>query len=208
MLVDYATKIRYLFNDLQKLFRQSGGLSSLHIPRSNIDSKEWLDRNPDNSRLDSLDKAHRQERILFEEFATKWGFKIIVDLDLPFDEAKLKAPIIRRSRLYSLLSFLKGLPKKHNENVKYEIVIDKDLDRRHSVIIVGDLFSAESLAGYQNWGFRQTMFTRHAPTIKKQIEEFDSRFEDVKKKQGSDTSVKHAIEEIKKRLVVIENQSA
>lgn len=64
---------------------------------------------------------------------------------------------------------------------------------------------AESLARYQGQGLKQTMFTRHAATMKNQIELFDVRFEELKQNQ-SDTSVEYVIGEIEKRLEIIESE--
>ncbi len=166
MLVEYASILRDFFNEQPKLFRQSGGLSSFHIPDSPPDSEDFKLRIEPNSRADTLNKWLREERIIFEEFAKEWGFKIIIDIDLKFEEsAREIALIIRKARLTSLLEFLNRLPPapRHKEH-KFEVIIDNNLDKRRNVIIVGDLFLAESLAGYQGRGLRQTMFTKHAPT--------------------------------------------
>jgi hypothetical protein len=206
MLVEYASNIGNIFSEQPKLFRQSGGLSSFHIPNSSPDGEEFKLRYlGGNERVDTLNQNLREERIIFEEFARDWGFKIIIDLDLKFEESKENALIIRKSRLNTLLKFFKGLPPSPGKpGSKFEVIIDENLDKRRNVIIVGDLFLAESLAGYQGQGLKQTMFTRHAATIKKQIELFDSRFEELKNKQSGDTSIEHAKAEINKRLEKIE----
>jgi hypothetical protein len=206
MLVEYASNIGNIFSEQPKLFRQSGGLSSFHIPNSSPDGEEFKLRYlGGNERVDTLNQNLREERIIFEEFARDWGFRIIIDLDLKFEESKENALIIRKSRLNTLLKFFKGLPPSPGKpGSKFEVIIDENLDKRRNVIIVGDLFLAESLAGYQGQGLKQTMFTRHAATIKKQIELFDSRFEELKNKQLGDTSLEHAKAEINKRLEKIE----
>ena len=208
MLVDYAIDIRRLFGEQPKLFRQSGGLSSFHIPNSSPESEEFKLRYlGSNERVDYLNLWLRGERILFEEFAREWGFKIIIDLDLKFEGSGENALIIRKSRLNTLLKFFKELPQSPEKTgCKFEVIIDENLDKRRNIIIVGDLFAAEAHAGYLGQGLRQTMLTRHAPTIKNQIELFDARFEELKNKQSGDTSVEHARIEIEKRLKIIEDE--
>jgi hypothetical protein len=206
MLVEYSKNISNLFRNQPKLFRQSGGLSSFHIPNTSPDGEEFKLRYfGGNERVDTLNYWLREERINFEEFAIESGFKIIIDLDLKFEDSKENAFTIRKSRLTTLYKFFEALPLAPREKGgKFEVIIDQNLDKRRNVIIVGDLFMAESLAGYQGQGLRQTMFTRHAPSINKQIKVFDSRFEELKEKQSGETSVEHAKTEILKRLAEIE----
>ncbi|MBN2524501.1 MAG: toll/interleukin-1 receptor domain-containing protein [Bacteroidales bacterium] len=208
MLVEYASDIANFFSEQPKLFRQSGGLSSFHIPDSSPDSEEFKLRYfGSNQRVDTLNQNLREERIIFEEFAREWGFRIIIDLDLKFEESGDNALIIRNSRLNTLLKFFKGLPQSPSKpGNKFEVLIDKNLDKHRNVILIGDLFLAESLAGHQGQGLKQTMFTRHAATIKKQIELFDTRFEELKNKRSGNISVERAITEIEKRLKVIESE--
>ena len=209
MLVEYALDVRTLFKDQPKLFRQSGGLSSFHIPKSSPEGEEFRLRYlGSNERVDFLNVWLRGERIVFEEFAREWGFKIIINLDLEFKFKKIKkyALIIKKSRLSTLLKFFRDiLESTKNPKIKFEIIIDSNLEEHRNILIVGDLFAAESLAGYHGQGLRQTMLTRHAPTIKNQIELFDVRFEELKQNQ-SDTSIEHVIGEIEKRLEIIETE--
>jgi hypothetical protein len=86
------------------------------------------------------------------------------------------------------------------------VLIDENLDKRRNVIIVGDFFLAESLAGYQGQGLKQTMFTKHAASVRKQIELFDTRFDELRDKRSADTSIDHAKQEIEKRLEIIQNE--
>lgn len=201
MLVEYSLDIRTLFKDQPKLYRQSGGLSSFHIPDSAPEGEEFRLRYlGSNQRVDFLNVWLRGERIVFEEFAKESGFKIIINLDLDFKSSRRYATIIKESRLKTLLKFFRKIlepPKKHE--IEFEVIIDRGLDKHRNIIIVGDLFMAESLAGYYGQGLRQTMLTRHAPTIKNQIELFDVRFNELKEKQKN-TSVEHAISEIEERL--------
>ncbi len=206
MLVEYASDVARFFSEQPKLFRQSGGLSSFHIPNSSPDGEEFRLRYfGGNNRVDALNRNLREERIIFEEFAREWGFKIIINLDLKFEESKENALIVRKSRLNTLLKFFKGLPESpEKSDGAFEVIIDENLDKHRNIIFVGDLFMAESLAGYQGQGLKQTTFLRHAATIKKQIELFDTRFEELKNQQSGGISVENAKAEIQKRLENIE----
>ena len=68
----------------------------------------------------------------------------------------------------------------------------------HSLTIVGDWFVAESVSAEIGRGYRQTIFTRHAPTINTRIELFDEEFDALLKRKEirAEDSTKHAIEEI------------
>jgi hypothetical protein len=76
------------------------------------------------------------------------------------------------ARLDELASFIKSMP-------------DELLDVRHAPVlehgenttIVGDWFAASSLLG-QKRGYRQTVFTRHAPTVRNLVVDFDQQFEE------------------------------
>ena len=69
-----------------------------------------------------------------------------------------------------------------------------------SVTIVGDWFAARSISGTMGDGYRQTIFTRHAPTIATMIEEFDRRFNQYLYGSPVSKSQKRAIAEIERRI--------
>lgn len=56
----------------------------------------------------------------------------------------------------------------------------------HSLTIVGDWFMAESMAADINKGYRQTIFTRHAPSIRDRVRAFDQEFEELCQEPGNE----------------------
>ena len=109
-----------------------------------------------------------EERLALAEHAKKKGCRLIVDPDISYDFYGGEA---RRTRLEGLLHFLstvKGMPCE---------VAFSNMAMAESITIVGDWFAASSITGKMGEGYRQTIFTRHAPTIAKMIADFDRRFD-------------------------------
>jgi hypothetical protein len=58
------------------------------------------------------------------------------------------------------------------------VAVGQDTHRHESLTIVGDLFSSEALSSGEEQVLRNAIFTRHAPTIHRQIRDFDQEFAD------------------------------
>ncbi|MFO7620044.1 MAG: hypothetical protein R6W81_02100 [Bacteroidales bacterium] len=56
-------------------------------------------------------------------------------------------------------------------------------DAQH-LTIVGDWFAAEAVSASMEKGIRQTIFTRHAPSVRRRIELFDEELECLLQEQG------------------------
>ena len=152
------------------MVRQKGGLSSFHIPKKHINHAEWVKRyggkrdDPDRNRL------QREERIALEKHARKKGCKLVINPHLTFNWG----PEARVARLRSLLDFLNSM-----EDGTCAVAIRPAMTHSDSVTIVGDWFCAESVTSEVGRGYRQTIFSRHAPTILNRIEAFDEEFEEL-----------------------------
>jgi hypothetical protein len=97
-------------------------------------------------------------------------------------------PLAAVTRFQTLIDFLEKAPD--------TIELRHGALRPHgeNVTIVGDWFMATSLISTRATGYRQTIFTRHAPTIGERIKLFKSEFDDTKEFPGTGSSRQNAIE--------------
>jgi hypothetical protein len=72
----------------------------------------------------------------------------------------------------------------------------------HVSLSVGDWFFAESLAGGPVRGVLHTVFTAHAPTVNRQVADFDHKLASVLKDHGLSASESRrvALEKLRKRI--------
>jgi hypothetical protein len=179
--------------------RQKGGLSSFHIPDNLISHPIWDQRYGPLKRSKFHYRLQREERLALERHARVGGCRLIINPYLTYDEYGTSARI---SRLNSLLMFLETMP-----NDKVQVAInEKSLNE--SVTIVGDWFAAQAVSAEQGQGYQQTIFTRHAPSISKKIEEFDQEFKELLKEWNwkPESSREVAINKIKEIIADIEKK--
>jgi len=69
-----------------------------------------------------------------------------------------------------------------------------------NVTIVGDWFFAESVSAALGEGYKHTIFTRHAPSIRSRIEAFDQEFEDLFSRQCNEVKGKSSKKIITDRI--------
>jgi hypothetical protein len=103
---------------------------------------------------------------------------MIVNHGLELDEHY--GPGAKRTRLCILTQFLESLLIP-DEQVQVALVPEHP---PHLVLAVGDWFVAESLAGRPVRGVLHTVFTSHAPTVKRLIAEFDTKLTALLAEQG------------------------
>ena len=174
------------------LVRQKGGLSSFHIPDKSTNHPDWKARYATVTRSPAHCKLQREERLAFNKHAKIAGCKIIVNPLITFGQYGEKARIVR---LKSLLEFLNSMPDE-----SCQIAFQEEMEYPESITIVGDWFSAESVSARIGEGYRQTIFTRHAPSMITKITNFDLEFEEylAMKEWRAETSRLSAIEAIEK----------
>ncbi len=189
MLAEYAETVTQTGG--AGLVRQLGGLSSFHIPDENINHPLWQQRYGKQHQPMFHRKVLLEERRALTEHAKKMGCRIIIDPDLTYDFYGGNA---RRTRLECLLHFLQGL-----KAVRCDVAMT-NIAMSESITIVGDWFAARSILAKMGDGYRQTIFTRHAPTIASMIEEFDSRFDQCFYGSSAVNSRERAIKEIQRRV--------
>ncbi len=123
-----------------------------------------------------------------EKHARAEGCKLIVNPFILYEKYGDAARIVR---LESLLKFLESMT-----NAPCEVAINDQMEHDQSVTILGDWFAAESVSARIGEGYRQTIFTRHAPSMMKKIDEFDQEFKERLEISGwsAETSRKTAID--------------
>jgi hypothetical protein len=149
--------------------RQCGALSSFNIPDKDPADPVWDDREGDEKRSIYYRSLQREERRALEIHARHQGCFLIIDPTIDFSE---KGPNVTKARLSTLLRFLEDMP----EN-KVQIVFSSRA-REGSLTIVGDWFVAESMVPRPE-GYRQTVFTWHAPTVLRWVQKFDQEFKEL-----------------------------
>lgn len=173
------------------MVRQIGTLTSFCIPNRSMSNPIWDKREGKIPRSEYYRKLQRQERKELERHARKCGCKLIINTDITYEN---NGPGAREARLIVLLEFLKGMP-----NDKVELVIRPGQEARN-LLIVGDLFSAESMTPRPGEGYYLTVFTRHAPTVLEQVNQFDEEFQEllIESVPAGKSSRENAIIEIEK----------
>jgi hypothetical protein len=190
MMASYARDVIDLGH--HAMLRQKGALSSLHIPNKGITHSVWKERFGGRERSPERCRLQRDERITLEEHCRAEGCKLMINPYLAYETWGKPARIVR---LQCLLEFLESI-----SNDYCQVAMNDDMHHSESLTIVGDWFAAESVSATMGQGYRQTIFTRHAPSMMRRIEAFDQEFNERLESLGWDaqTSRHSAVELIKK----------
>ncbi|MGD0736453.1 MAG: toll/interleukin-1 receptor domain-containing protein [Terracidiphilus sp.] len=189
LLAEYARAVTLTGN--AGMVRQFGGLSSFHIPAETIDDPLWQLRYGNQHQSEHHRQVLWEERLALTDHAKAKGCRLIVDPDLTYE---FYGGNSRRTRLMCLLRFIREM-----KGVPCEIAMSGH-GMNESITIVGDWFAARSVSGKMGDGYRQTIFTRHAPTIARMIDEFDRRFMQTLHGLPTAKSRRYAIGEIERRI--------
>ena len=89
-----------------------------------------------------------------------------------------------------------------------KVAISKPKSKEHYLTIVGDWFAAESVSSTMGEGIRQTIFTRHAPSVRSRIDLFDQEFNLLLEEQKDKgiSSREYAINELNQILALLEEK--
>jgi hypothetical protein len=193
MFAEYCGDVRTTFRR-GGIVRQKGALSSFHIPLETIAHRVWRDRYGGVDRGDQHCSLQREERMALTEHAEAAGCKLIIDPFLTYEKWGEEA---RRERLKCLKMFLQGMP-----DDKCEVAIGRIGTHGASYTYVGNWFAAESMTAISGKGYYQTIFTRHAPSIRKRTALFDAEFSQILREAGvaPQDSRQHAVEEITREI--------
>lgn len=180
------------------MLRQRGALSSFCIPSADIREPIWHRREGDKPRSGFLRTLQRSERVALERHARTCGCRLIIDEKLSYAERDFDS---LKARLETLLEFMESM-----EDEKLQVV-SRLRENEGNLTIVGDWFVADSLVPVPGAGYRQTIFTWHAPTVLSSVRAFDEQFRSICSKQGIDPrhSRRTALSMVKRRLSQLSN---
>lgn len=174
MMARYANNVERLGE--YDCVRQRGGLSSFHIPNKGLSDPVWLDRYDGDKKSDFHCKSQYNERLALEKHARKAGCRLIIN---PAIIQKNFKPLGQVARIKTMVEFLESMPDE-----KVWIAINNDMGMQESITMVGDWFAAESVSRSIKGGYRQTNFTRHAPSMKSRVYMFDQEIQELIGKNG------------------------
>jgi hypothetical protein len=153
--------------------RQDALLTSFSIPRFAPPTREWDQTEGIASAL-GYAKSFRDERAALEEHAATSGCKLMFDPAAELLAYGEHAVQVRCARLTTLRGFLDSMK---DEQVQ---IVRRPEGIRPNVTIVGDWFVAVAHPGLRPQdGYQQTLFTWHAPTVRKYVRDFDAEFEEL-----------------------------
>jgi len=151
--------------------RHEAPYGTLSLPNSPASELIWRCRDGDYPRSDWLRTHFRRERRWTELHATCGGLSLIVHPDrLPKTNTR-RARMLHcslRARLRTLVRFLESMPDELCQ------VVVSDEPYAANTLIAGDWFVADTVTPSRGRGFRQTIVTRHAPTVSERVEQFDA----------------------------------
>jgi TIR domain-containing protein len=179
--------------------RQRGAMSSFCLPDKDVSDPVWAKRDGNSLRSPYYHLLQREERRALELHAQARGCSLIIDPSRPFDINKL-GPCAARTRLETLLEFLGSM-----SDDQVHVVVSTRA-RGGNLLIVGDWFVAESLVPRPGEGYRQTVFSWHAPTVLRRSRKFDQEFDELYRASGlgPDDSRKAAMTVIEKEIQLIQ----
>lgn len=178
--------------------RQSGGFSSFSLPDEPAGHPAWIARGADKPYAAHTATLLRRERRALGAHVKAAGCKLIVNLGIDIDS--YCGAGAKHARLSTFLEFLENLQLAPG---LVQVVLLEHY-QLHSLVAVGDWFVAESLSGRHGRGFQQTLFTAHAPSVTRYVEEFDHEMRGLLEAQGisaedsRDVAIRRLREELSK----------
>jgi hypothetical protein len=179
-IINHCKEIETFSAEQAQPIRHQAAFGSFSLP-SNPRDPLW------NSRYNGLAQGrtqHRitqlsQERTLLEEYALRFGCDLIL-----YPNLSHLSKIATETRIQILKKFLQ---KMLDARANARVVFDESA-LGQNLLIVGDWFSAESITP-QREGYRHTTITCHAPTVLKQLEEFDMQFRGYPDRMSADRAI-------------------
>ncbi len=177
-IADYAREVAGLGYGGYGRIRQSGAYSSFCLPDAPPEAKIWLQRDGKRPRSPNYYDLLWEERRILEEHTLGSGCDLILD---PWLELLDNGREARRFRLQVLLEFLRKI-----KGSDARVALRRRLEPGN-LLIVGDLFYAESAAPKPGYGYLQTNFSWHAPSVLGRIDNFERHLKHHLPKSGKDS---------------------
>lgn len=182
LLADYAESVSAL--DRFGQVRQRASLTTFHLPTHDPAHAIWNRYFVSASNQTTLYRALHAERVALEMHAEREGCRLIIDPVKTVERVyRRHGPASVRARISGLLNFLRG--RAVNDVV---IAINNDPARYRSVTLVGDWFYSEAvtsaISGNELRGLKESLFTRHQQTVRREIDYFDQHLDDLLADRG------------------------
>jgi len=145
-----------------------------------------------------------EERRVLEAHAKAAGCRLIVNPRL------ILGNYVKAARLERLSTFLEFLSDRSLvPDDRLDVAFSDSLRWDETVTLVGDWFSSEAFSRTSTSGFKQAIFTRHAPGIRRKIDAFDTEFDYLLRKNGTKAGESRAaaIERIKGCIEAVEKET-
>jgi len=186
LLVREAQRLRHFPRAGCLRVRQRMAFSSFSIPDEPPGSERWNVRNGPGFRTEQECQLLRQERKVMEAHAHGGGCDLILDPYVRIQEThndknaiRLKhSPEMTLVRLRILADYLRDFP---GDDIRVAFNRGRISD---SLVMLGDWLAAEAVVPHYKGGYRQTIMTRHAPTLLSRIEAFEEELNDCLKAAG------------------------
>ncbi len=174
--------------------RLLGAFTSFAIPKKDHTHSIWDRREGKHKTSSHARKWFQRERMILQEHAENAGCDLIIKPSIKNDRHD---QLGWDTRLRVLREALEEIRKKVGDEIR---VVISDVEMVENQVIVGDSFLAEAIVPLTGGRFRNTLFTRHGPTVLERIKEFDVRMQSLLAEAGLDgrSSVDVAIEEIER----------
>ncbi len=171
LLRDYAESV---LESGRGRLKQIAGFSSFSIPDVSPRDAEWgLHESPDHQRSESLRKLLRSERKTLTKIVKQGGCDLIIKPTIIAHPGHPQHPLPTTSRLERIREFLDDLKDSDIEVGVFEATLGEN------VTIVDNWFLADAAFPLKPGGYQKTVFTRHGPTIRKRVRDFDQELQDA-----------------------------
>ena len=174
LLGEYAQEMTRLGQS--GMVRQKSGLTSFQTPLVGPNDTYFHVRYESRPKDYDYRRAICNERKFLTDHAAQRGTKLIIN---PGGDYSHYGPHSKEIRLEQLIAFLEEPDHPH-----VSAVVIHEANPRESLTLVGDWFSATSVEIQLAHGFRQTVFCTHAPTVTRQMAEFDQQFDLLLQRHG------------------------
>jgi len=181
LIVDYAQSVLKQTDGKGGRVRQRMAFSSFSIPNCSTKLPLWDQREGSEHRGEEVREKLLGERRIMEQHARLQGVSLILDPYVLTDRGRAGGKRtqlkydreVTAARLGILKEFLEDMP-----DDKVTVAFQRGMIEA-GLLMVGDWFVAEAVVPHYKTGYRQTIFTRHAPTVLARVEEFDREMEEI-----------------------------
>jgi hypothetical protein len=190
MTAEYARGVRDIGG--HGCVRCKGRFGPFCTPDKGPNHPVWRERHGDVPRGEEHCRRMRDERRELELHARSAGCRMILNPFLDYGRDRWR---MKHARLRTLIDFLESMP-----DDLVGVAIQRG-EQQQVLTILGDWFLAESFAPNLHKGYRQAVYTRHAPTVRAAIREFDEEFEELHPEAGTAVSSRQAAIDVLRGLL-------